>query len=77
MRSRIQEPPITIGDAIGLFLILFNTLGTTCWVHLYISGEYTQWWVIGLIIICGLAAVIPAVKIIVGIVNFFRNNKIS
>jgi hypothetical protein len=47
----------------NLFIMVLNTLGTICWVFLYTSGTFTEWWAIGLIIVCALAALISGFKI--------------
>lgn len=46
-----------------LFILLLNALGTLAWIYLHTSGGYTEWWAIGLIIMCGVTAVMAGVKL--------------
>ena len=40
----------------SLFIFILNTLGTCVWVHLYVSGKHTEWFVFIPMFICGLTA---------------------
>jgi membrane protein YdbS with pleckstrin-like domain len=54
----------TIHSIMGsLFILLLNICGTIAWVSLYVNGRYTEWWVIVLIIICGLTAFFQLLRI--------------
>jgi hypothetical protein len=64
MRNKSQTPQLNILDVMGsLFILSLNALGTLAWIHLYISGRYTEWWAIGLVIICGITAIMAGVKL--------------
>lgn len=64
MRNKTQTPQLNILAVMGsLFILSLNALGTLAWIHLYTSGRYTEWWVIGLVIICGITAIMAGVKL--------------
>lgn len=64
MRNKAQTPQLNILAVMGsLFILSLNTLGTLAWIHLYVSGRYTEWWVIVLVIICGITAIIYGVRL--------------
>jgi hypothetical protein len=64
MRNKAQTPQLNILAVIGsLFILSLNTLGTLAWIHLYTSGRYTEWWAIGLAIICGITAIMVGVRL--------------
>ena len=63
MIKKAQTPQLNILVLMGsLFILSLNALGTLAWIHLYISGRYTEWWAIALMIICGITAVMFGVK---------------
>ena len=55
----------------SLFLLLLNTGGTIAWIDLYVTGRYTGWWVIALIIVCGLVAIMQLPKIYKWVKSYF------
>ena len=64
MRNKAQTPQLNILAVMGsLFILSLNALGALAWIHLYTSGRYTEWWSIGLVIICGITAIIAGVKL--------------
>jgi len=42
----------------SFFYLIIHTLGTYCWIYLYKSGQFTEWWVFPIIGICGLSAIL-------------------
>lgn len=64
MRNKAQTPQLNILAVMGsLFILSLNALGTLAWIHLYVSGRYTEWCVIVLVIICGITAIIYGVRL--------------
>ena len=64
MNKEVQKPQLDIPAVMGsLFILSLNSLGTLAWIHLYTSGRFTEWWAIGLVIICGITAVMAGVKL--------------
>ena len=64
MENKLQKPQLNILAVMGsLFILSLNALGTLAWIHLYTSGRYTEWWVIVLVIICGITAIMAGVKL--------------
>jgi len=64
MRNKAQTPQLNILAVMGsLFILSLNALGALAWIHLYTSGRHTEWWSIGLVIICGITAIIAGVKL--------------
>jgi hypothetical protein len=64
MRNKAQTPQLNILAVMGsLFILSLNALGTLAWIHLYTSGRYTEWWAIGLVIVCGTTAIMAGVKL--------------
>ena len=64
MRNKAQTPQLNILAVMGsLFILSLNALGTLAWINLYVSGRYTEWWVIVLVIICGITAIIYGVRL--------------
>jgi len=64
MNQRVQKQQVNIFSIIGISLILLlNTSGTIAWVYLYITGIRAEWWALGCIVLCGIAALVAATKL--------------
>jgi hypothetical protein len=63
MNNKRQTPQLNILAVMGsLFILSLNALGTIAWINLYATGRYTDWWVFGLMIICGITSIVWSVK---------------
>jgi|GEM_PF-2445678 len=72
MRNKAQNPQLNhLSIKVSLVILLLNTLGTLAWIHLYTIGKFTEWWAIGLAIMCGITAVMIGVKLWKKIRRFF------
>jgi hypothetical protein len=72
MKNKVQNTKLNILTFVGnFFILLLNACGTLIWIHLYESGRYTEWWTIGLVIICGITAINASVNLWKKIREFF------
>lgn len=55
---------------VDFLFMLLNIGGTIVWIYIYNSGRLTHWGIFIIIPICGLAALIYAVKVIQDFKNF-------
>lgn len=48
----------------NLILLILNVLGSISWIDSYISGEFTGYWVIVMIVLCVSASIYLLIKLI-------------